>query len=149
MEAGSEVKKIELDKKSLVNLNVSRKWAMFIAITGFIFLGLILIIGVISSTFLLVFKPGGAGADVPGILTILIFTVLTIAYFFPVFFLFRFSKFAKQAILTIDKKLLDKALKNLKLFFVYLGVFIIIVLLLYAFVLFLAGTTTELPVIMG
>jgi hypothetical protein len=44
METPLENRKIEIGQETLNHLNTTRKWAMFHAIIGFIFLGLILII---------------------------------------------------------------------------------------------------------
>ena len=143
------IRKIEINQEILENLNVSRKWAMFIAIIGFIFLGLIIIIGIITSTFLFVFKPGEASSDVPGIVILAVFIILTAGYFFPVLFLYRFSKQTNHAIQTLDKKDLNKAFKNLKLYFIYMGIFFIIVLLFYVIALIVAGSSMVIPNMMG
>jgi carbon starvation protein CstA len=65
--------------------------------------------------------------------------ILAVIYFFPVLFLFRFSKRTGHAIQTLDKEELHKAFRSLKSHFVYIGVLIIIVLLCYVAVLLLAG----------
>ena len=45
METPLENKKIEIEQETIKHLNTTRKWAMFLAIIGFIILGLIIIIG--------------------------------------------------------------------------------------------------------
>jgi protein-S-isoprenylcysteine O-methyltransferase Ste14 len=149
MDTKPEIKKIEITEESLKNLNVSRKWAMFIAIIGFIFLGLIIIIGILTSTFLFAFKPGEASSEIPGIVMLAAFIILTIGYFFPVLYLYRFSKNISHAVQTREKKELNIAFKNLKLYFVYMGVFLIIILLLYVIALIVSGSSMVIPKIMG
>jgi len=141
MEASPEKKTIEIDQDTLKNLDTIRKWTMFFSILGFIFLGLVVIIGIITGTFLSAFKSGGASVGVPESVIIILFFVLATAFFFPVHFLFRFSKHTAHAVQTLDKDQLHKAFRNLKAYFVYLGVLIIIGLALYVIALILVGTS--------
>jgi hypothetical protein len=141
MENTQEIRKIEIGQETLNNLNTIRKWAMFLAIIGFIFLGLIIVIGLIAGTFLSAFSSGKTGLGVPESVIMVIFLVLAVVYFFPVLFLFRFSKHTAHAVQILDKHELHKAIKNLKSYFVYLGVLIIIILSFYVVALIVAGTS--------
>jgi hypothetical protein len=139
MENADEVRKIEIDEKTLKYLNTSRKWAMFLAIIGFIILGLFLIIGLIAGTFLTVFNLGSKDLGVPESFMFVPVLLLAIIYFFPGLFLFRFSMRIGYAVQTLDKEQLHKALKSLKSYFVYVGVLIIVVIFCYVTMLILAG----------
>lgn len=141
METTLENRKIEIDQETLNNLNTTRKWTMFLAIIGFIFLGLFIVIGVITGTFLSAFNSGATSMGFPESLLAVIFIILAIVYFFPVLFLFRFSKLTAHAVQTLDKQVLHKAFRNLKSYFVYIGVLIIIVLIFYIVGLIVAGTS--------
>jgi hypothetical protein len=141
METTSENNKIEIGKETLKHLNTTRKWAMFLSILGFIFIGLLLIIGIIAGTFLSAFKTGDAGPGIPESVIIVLFFVMATLYFFPIHFLFRFSKHSAHAIETLNKEELYKAFRNLKSYFVYQGVLIIIGLSIYVFVLIISGTS--------
>ena len=141
METPAENRKIEIGQEILNNLNTTRKWAMFLAIIGFIFLGLVIIIGALAGTFLSAFNTGETGSVIPESLIFLIFIILAIAYFMPLLFLFRFSKHTATAIHTLNKLDLQKAFKNLKFYFAYIGLLIIIVLTFYVFILIMAGTS--------
>jgi hypothetical protein len=141
MDAPLENTKIEIEPETLKQLNSTRKWAMFLAIIGFIFLGLIVIIGIIAGTFLTAFNTGENGLGIPESLMFIPFLLLAAIYFFPVLFLFRFSKHTSHAILTLDKMELHKGIKNLKLYFAYIGILIIIVLSFYAIILIVAGSS--------
>lgn len=141
METNLETKRIEIEGESLNHLNTTRKWAMFLAIMGFIFLGLLILVGVIAGTFLSVFK---SESDIPGFTAIImaVFIIIMAAvYFFPLLFLFRFSKHTAHAVQTLDKQELYKALRNLKSYFVYIGILIIVVLSVYVVALVVAGTS--------
>src|SRR5674476_1519967 len=131
METNLETRKIEIEEGTFKYLNSSRKWAMFLAIIGFIFVGLIIIIGLIAGTFLTAFNSGEKGLGIPESLMFIPILLLAVIYFFPVLFLFRFSKHTSHAVQTLDKMEFHKAIKNLKSFFVYIGVLIIIILSLY------------------
>jgi hypothetical protein len=141
METIPEIRKIEIEDETLKHLNTMRKWAMFLAIIGFIFLGLLMIVGLIAGTFLTAFNTSEKGLGIPDSLMFVPVLVFGIIYFFPVLFLFRFSKHTSHAIRTLDKLELHKAIKNLKSCFAYLGILIIIILSLYIVVLIIAGTS--------
>ena len=141
METPIENKKIEIEQETIKHLNTTRKWAMFLAIIGFIILGLIIIIGLIAGTFLTAFNSGGKDLGIPESLMFVPILLLAVIYFFPVLFLFRFSKHTSHAVQTLDKLEFHKAIKNLKSFFVYIGVLIIIILSLYIVVLIVAGSS--------
>jgi hypothetical protein len=141
MEAPSETRKIEIEHETLKHLNTTRKWAMFLAIMGFIFLGLVLIIGIIAGTFMTAFSTGQKDLGIPDSLMFIPVILLVVLYFFPVLFLFRFSKHTSHAIQTLDKHALHKGLKYLKLYFAYIGILIILVLSIYIVVLILAGSS--------
>ena len=141
METPLENRKIEIEQETLKHLNTTRKWAMFLAIIGFIILGLIVIIGLLAGTFLTAFNSGGKDLGIPESLMFVPILLLAVIYFFPVLFLFRFSKHTSHAVQTLDKLEFHKAIKNLKSCFVYIGVLIIIILSLYIVVLIVAGSS--------
>jgi uncharacterized integral membrane protein len=141
MESNSEIRNIEIDQVTLKYLNTTRKWTMFLAIMGFILLGLFIIVGVIAGTFLSAFKSGETGFGVPESLMFIPFLLLAAIYFFPVLYLFRFSKHTAHAVQTMNKEDLKKAFRNLKAYFVYIGVLIIIVLTFYIVALVVTGTS--------
>jgi hypothetical protein len=141
MDTTPETRKIEIDHETINHLNTTRKWTMFLAILGFIFLGLLIVIGIITGTFLSAFNSGEAGVGIPELLVMLLLFVIAILYFFPIMFLFRFSKHTAVAVQTLDKLELHKAFKNLKSYFVYLGILIIIVLIFYVVALIVAGSS--------
>jgi len=136
-----ENKNIEIDKETLKTLNITRKWTMFLAVAGFIFIGIMIIVGVITGLFLSVFNTGMKGPGLQESFILIMLSVVAITFSFSVFFLFRFSKHTRNVINTLNNIEIVKALKNLKLFFVYLGVLIIILLTFYIIALIIAGST--------
>jgi hypothetical protein len=141
MEEKQEIKKIEINQGILRNLNTIRKWTMFLSIAGFISLGVVVVFGILTGTFLSVFSTDGKGAgfrEMAGVLGIL---GMTLIYMFPILFLFGFSKHAAKAAHHDDQVELNKAFKSLKYFFASLGIFTIILLIVYIASLIFAGAS--------
>jgi hypothetical protein len=144
MENQKEPGRIEIGQGTLRHLNVLRKWTMFIAVLGFIFLGLILILGIITGTFLTAFSHSDKIPGVPDALVIGSFIGLALIVFFPILFLFRFSKHASEAVSKLDGRELHKALRYLKLFFLFTGIFLIMLILAYFAAILLFGISTSI-----
>lgn len=141
MESVQEDRKIEIGSEILNNLNSTRKWTTFLSVLGFIFLGLLIVAGLTTSLFLTTFKTQEANLGIPESAMIIIFVVVGAIYFFPVFFLFRFSRKTRDAIQNLDSKKLLKGLNNLRLYFMYIGVMVIVVLSIYVVALIAAGAS--------
>jgi hypothetical protein len=137
-----EARKIEIGPDTLSNLNTTRKWTMFLAVSGFIFLGLILILGIITGTFLTAFNHSDKIPGVPDVLLIGSFIGLAVIVFFPILFLFRFSKHASNTVSSLDTKELHKAVKYLKLFFLFIGILLIMLITAYFSILLLGISTS-------
>lgn len=142
MENLEELKKMELEEDSLRDLDTTRKWSMFMAILGFIALGLMLILGIVAALFLSVFKtetiPNAASW---GFLPVAIFLVFSVIYFFPLLYLYRFSKHTGIAVRTIDKSHMQQAIRYLRKFYVYMGILLIIVLVVYFVAFIVSGAS--------
>lgn len=142
MENTSEIKRIDLDEETLRDLDRTRKWSMFLAILGFIAIGLLLIIGLVAGIFLSAFKtesvPLGAGESV---IVFAILVVFALIYFFPVFYLYRFSKHAGHAVKEVDNDHMKKAFKFLRNYYVYIGILTIIVLVTYIIIIIASGAS--------
>ncbi len=141
MENAPEIRKIEIEQDSLNYLNTTRKWTMFFAILGFIFLGLMLIGGLFAGVFLSAFKTADIPVGFPEWIIFVIILIFAILYFFPILYLFRFSKHTGNAVHTLDKEELRKAFKNLKSYCVYIGIFTIVILVLYFIAIVGAGAS--------
>ncbi|QNF35299.1 hypothetical protein HUW51_22210 [Adhaeribacter swui] len=120
-------------------LLLTAKWTQFLAIVGFIFIGLMVIgaftFGSIMHSLTSNFPgapssvPGGSGA----IMTIylLFFAVL---YFFPTLYLYQFSTKTKAALLYGEELNLAFAFSRLKSFFKFWGIFLIVILVFYGLI---------------
>jgi hypothetical protein len=147
VETAVENRKIEIGQDGLKNLNASRKWAMFLSVLGFIFFGLLVVMGVIAGLFLTTFKEGSQDPGTTEFIILIVYIILAAFSFMPVFFLFRFSKHIAKAVNSLDNNELNKAIRNLKSYFFYFGVLIIIILAVYFAVLI--GTGTSISLIKG
>jgi small-conductance mechanosensitive channel len=141
MENNSEIRKIEIEQHTLKDLDTTRKWSMFIAILGFIGIGILVIGGLFAWVFLTVFKSQETGLGISETLVFLIVLVFAVIYFFPVLYMFKFSKHTSNAVRSLDKQELHKAFRNLKRYFVYIGIIIIVILALYVLAFIIAGTS--------
>lgn len=118
------------------------RWAKFLAIIGFISVGLIAIVG-----FGVMFIPSdaaemaaernmifSAGSVVAG----LILLVFAVVYFFPAFFLLRFASRVKQGLMNTDQTTFENSIASLKNMFTYMGILVIVMLSLYGIVILAA-----------
>jgi hypothetical protein len=144
MENIPEARKIEIGPDTLRNLNVARRWAMFLSVSGFIFMGLILMLGIITGTFLTAFNQSDKIPGVPDALLIGSFIGLALIVFFPILFLFRFSKHASNAVSKVNPVELHKAVRYLKLFFLFVGIIVILLISTYIFALLYFGMSTSI-----
>ena len=141
MEESQETKKIEVGPDALNNLNATWKWTMFLSVLGFIFFGLLIGIGLVTSTFLSAFKTSQVNLGLPETLIIIIFIISAVVYFFPVFFLFRFSRNIRDAIQDTNTRKFERAFRNLRIYFAYIGILIIVALTVYFVALIAAGAS--------
>jgi hypothetical protein len=144
MENNLESRKIELEQDTLIFLNTTRKWSMFLAILGFIMLGIILIIGLITGTFLSAFSSTDSVTGVPDTLILALFLFTGLVNFFPVYFLFQFSRHTATAVQNLDKHEMRKAFRNLKFHYICTGIIVILILVIYVIVLVATGTSMRL-----
>jgi hypothetical protein len=141
MDSDPENRKIEIGQETLKHLNKLRKWTMFLAVSGFIFLGIIIALGLLTGTFLRAFNHSDKTPGLPDSLVLAGFIGLALLNFFPVFFLFRFSKHTSNAVSTLDRQEMHKAIRYLKRFFIYIGILLLSAITIYIVSMILAGTT--------
>jgi hypothetical protein len=121
-----------LSENSKAHLLETTRWTKFLAIMGFIFLGL-MFLGLISVLFsqsnVYNMAPGMAQM---GILWMVIFFVLLIGlYIYPIIMLYKFSTNIKSGLLTNNTSLVETGLRCQKNMFKYLGVVTIFTLAMY------------------
>ena len=128
----TELEQLTINTKSKSFLKETAKWAFFLSILGFIGIGFMVLLGVFSSV---IFNAIPQAKLVPfdlGLAMTLTYLFLAIIYFFPVYYLMKFSTKMKQALATKNDETLADAFDVLKSHYKFIGVFSIITLSLYA-----------------
>ncbi len=121
---------LQLTEQSKGFLKETGKWAMFLSILGFIGLGFMLLggIGMFAGSAAIDrgAAMGGNPMPFPSSIFGLVYLIMAILYFFPIFFLYKFSSNIKQAIATSNTVQLTEALKNLKSHYKFVGIITIV-----------------------
>lgn len=147
MEEKSVFESFELDVNEDIKgfLKEISKWANFLSIIGFIGLGLMVVGGMFMSFF------SGLN-DFSGNTTYglgysmgvgLVYMVLALIYFFPILYLFKFSKKMKNALVLNNNEDFKMAFLNLKSHYKFMGIFAIVIITLYILIFIgaIAGAT--------
>lgn len=113
-------------------LKETAKWAKFLAIVGFVFIGL-MIVAALFMTFAMGDLMGEAG--LPGIMSGgflgAFYLVFALLYFFPILYLYRFASKMKIALANDDQTFLQDSFQNLKSHYVFIGILMAIILAFY------------------
>src|SRR5262245_54328564 len=110
-------------------LRESGTWGTFLAIIGFVSLGLFVLLALFAST---IFATMGGQTGVPTGWISALYLCLALLYFFPVFYLYRFSARVKEAVRRKDSALLTGALESMKSLYKFLGIMTVVLLGFYA-----------------
>jgi len=132
-----------IDNISKSHLSEAAKWARFLAICGFIFLGLMIIYGVAMSFLIVNMANTMSQADsspsenslqsMMRIGMVIFYIVFAVIAFFPYYFLLRFANKMKAALISNDQDALNGSFQNLKILYRYMGILMIISLVLIVF----------------
>ena len=120
---------IEIDNEGVNYLTETTKWAKFLSIVGFVFIGIMFIF-----IFVIAISAGFLPTTRFNFVSVLPLTIICIIYFFPVLYLFQFSRYSKLAISNKDSGLVSKALKFLKMHYKFMGILLIVVIIIYLIV---------------
>lgn len=123
-------KPLQISPSTIAYLKETGSWAMFFAILGFVFI-IILVLGGFFIGAILSALNGEAVLPGGEIIIGVIYLVIGIIYFFPIYFLYQFSSNMKKALQDNNSENLDLAFKNFKSHFKFVGIMTIIILALY------------------
>ncbi|MFD1615115.1 hypothetical protein [Gelatiniphilus marinus] len=142
MEQKSAFESFELEVNDEIKglLKETASWTYFLSILGFIGIGIMVIFGIffgaiMSSSALGDANPYAAMGFSMGYFG-LIYVVMALIYFFPVYYLFNFSRKMKTALSTTNKDDFKLAFANLKSHYKYVGIFTIAIISIYIVLIF-------------
>jgi len=123
---------LQVDQTASKNLSEVSRWAKFLSITGFVFMGCMLIVFIamrsqITSTLSQVI-PGFAEVNSLGVL-VAFFIIIAGIVFLLMYFLFRGSILIKKGIETKSQDMFNNGLASLKAYFMMYGILAIIALI--------------------
>lgn len=144
MEQSSNLFELQLDQPSINYLSEAARWCRFLSILGFIYCGFMVIFGLLFGTLSRMMPNAGDSGMAVGLTTMgsgffgVLFVILSVVMFFPALYLWNFSSKIRKAFNNNDQPLLTESLKNLKSFFKFYGIILIVVLSIYALALIAA-----------
>ncbi len=122
--------RLELTQESLGHIEQIRKWTMFLSILGFIFVGLCVLVGIGASLAISLLARQSELRGVPSLLLVFFYPVMGLIYFFPIFYLYRFSVYAKQGLQTLNSGAMALALGYLRKHYTFIAILTIIAIAL-------------------
>ncbi len=119
---------IQMDNEVKLLFNEAAWWSRFISIIVFVLAGMMLVAGVVGSTFLITalskYNSSFSSIGALGNGVVIAVIIIAVALFsFIYFFLYKFATKIKQAIAAEDQNLMTEALGSLKTFFIISAIF--------------------------
>jgi hypothetical protein len=123
----------QITMESLGYLNTAAKWAKFLAILGFIGIGILVLLGLFMGVIFSVLNyiPETTHFPFPLHWLGLFYFVLAAVYVFPVIYLNNFSNHIRKAVAFRETQYLTNALCNLKKNLKYIGIMTIVFIISY------------------
>jgi len=126
-----------IDWRSKEFLKETAKWAKFLAILGFVGIGLMVL-----GSLVMLFAPSSlmSNGDFPfggKIFMMLLYLAFAVLYYFPISYLYQFSENTKKAIENNDNNAIRDAFEFLKSHYKFMGILTIILLSFYAIIIFI------------
>ncbi len=126
----------QLSQAAIGYLKESAKWCKFLAIVGFVGVGLIVLIGLLMVIGIGAFSAFDNNPNMPFSTTLIVFIYLIFAaiYFFPIYYLYLYATKTAKALHTKNQQMLTEGLENLKSHHKFLGIFTLIIISLYGLI---------------
>jgi hypothetical protein len=128
---------LTIDPETKLHLNDAAKWAKFLAISGMALLAIFAVINIwglaLSNGLMPANDEFGSSAMLTqfGLIMIVVSIIAIVILFFPLFFLLKFSSNLKTALAANNQEALVEAFLNMKRYFRYLGIMVLIVIVFY------------------
>jgi hypothetical protein len=123
---------LNLSDQAIFFLADARKWARFLAIIGFIVIGLLIILAIIMALMFDALMQSIPNYPISGSAFALIYIVEAVILYFPVQYLNKFSIHSNRAILSGEETSLTEAFRYLRAHYRFVGIVTIIFLALGA-----------------
>lgn len=128
---------LAIDWRSKEFLKETAKWTKFLAILGFVGIGLMVL-----GSLVMLFAPSSlmSNGDFPfggKIFMMLLYLAFAVLYYFPISYLYQFSENTKKAIENNDNNAIRDAFEFLKSHYKFMGILTIILLSFYAIIIFI------------
>lgn len=129
-----------LNSTSKTYLGIAAKWAKFLSIVGFVFIGIMVFMGIGTASFLSsTFENNPTMSDsfgkIGGVGFGLLYIVFSIIAGYPVLRLYQFAKFGKIAASSDDNIAVEASLKGLSGFFKFYGYMMMVLIAIYIVVI--------------
>lgn len=124
---------ITLTNDDFEYLNSIRKWTRFLAILGFIFVGLMVIGGFSIGSIFSALGPNAGTMPIPSSIFGVLYLFFAAIYFFPILYLYRFS--SNLGLALNGENNITQAFAYLKSHYKFIGILAIIIMGLYGMVL--------------
>jgi hypothetical protein len=130
---------LELNTSAKGFLMEAVKWAYFLSILGYVFIGIILLMAVFSGAIFAFI--GNLNSEMHnvglfgGSFFIAIYLIIAIFYFIPIYYLNRFAANAKVAFKNKDSEALANSFEFLKSHYKYIGIIAIITICFYGLII--------------
>ena len=133
---------LQITPKAVSFLATTAKWTKFLAILGFIIAGFLILAGIIVALF---YSTLSSKMENTGLMSYfnseligLVYIVIAGLYIWPILYLNNFSNAMTRAVRSGTTERLTNALLNLKRFFKFIGILMIVMLVIYLLVILFA-----------
>src|SRR5687768_16707413 len=114
MEQSNSLFELQIDHQASSFLRETAKWSKFLAIIGFIFIGLVLLILVLAGAGMSSALGSTYGAALSGVAGTVLLGGMMLIYLFPCLYLYKFATKMQVALRNIDQETLNTSFENLK-----------------------------------
>ena len=140
---------LHIDATAKAFLKEAAKWAYFLSILGFIGVALIAVAALFASSAMSAISSMGGSVGPMGALSGTVITVIyllmALLYFFPIYYLFKFSSNLKLALAHDNNEALNVSLGFLKSHYKFVGILAIVMMCIYAlFIIAIIGFATAM-----
>jgi hypothetical protein len=129
-----------INETAKYNLLEAARWGKFLAVVGFVTMGLMIGAGLFMGAFMATISAAQGGYPLSPAFFAVFYVILAAIYFYPVYALLKFSNLTKRALQGNDHDIFAQATGHLKGMLKYMGIWTIVIICIYALVIIFALT---------